>query len=65
MKHGTLEPPHRAESNGGSFVLLRSLDAEIIDETANGKELNAELLMFRQLSWHPVVVQCETSILKN
>ena len=39
MKHDSLEPPHRDESNGGSFVLLRSLDAEIIDETSTIRHL--------------------------
>ena len=39
MKHGSLEPPHRDESNGGSFVLLRSLDAKIIDETSTIRHL--------------------------
>ena len=39
MKHDSLEPPHRDESNGGSFDLLRSLDAEIIDETSTIRHL--------------------------
>jgi len=60
MKHGSLEPPRRDESNGGSFILLWSLDAEIFNETVNGavtQMLNAELLTFRQLSRHPVIVE--------
>ena len=36
MQHDLLEPSHRAESNGGSYTLLRPLDAEIFNETVNG-----------------------------
>src|SRR5687767_4811800 len=34
MYRSSLEPPHRAASNGGNFILLRPLDAEIFDETS-------------------------------
>src|SRR5256885_12912923 len=37
IQHSSLEPPHRAASNGGSFILLQPLDAEIFNETANGE----------------------------
>ena len=57
-------PPFVAARRDGSnelrYILLRSLDAEIFNETANGavtKMLNAELLMFRWISRHPVVVE--------
>src|SRR5947207_12908656 len=33
MQRSSLEPPSRAASNGGSFILLRPLDAEIFNET--------------------------------
>jgi hypothetical protein len=36
MQRSSLEPPRRAASNGGSFILLRPLDAEIFNETVNG-----------------------------
>src|SRR5256885_5350454 len=36
IQHSSLESPHRAASNGGGFILLRPLDAEIFNETANG-----------------------------
>src|SRR3989442_15953963 len=50
MRHSSLESPRHAASNGGSFILLRPLDAEIFNETvfaAVNKMLNADLLMFR------------------
>src|SRR5436305_8565636 len=36
MRHSSLESPRQAASNGGSFILLRPLDAEIFNETVNG-----------------------------
>ena len=33
MRRSSLEPPRRAASNGGGFILLRPLDAEITCET--------------------------------
>src|SRR3954451_12630462 len=34
MQRSLLEPPHRAASNGGDFIPLRPLDAEIFNETS-------------------------------
>src|SRR3954454_4431745 len=34
MQHSLLEPPHQLTSNGGNFILLRPLDAEIFNETS-------------------------------
>src|SRR3954447_16219141 len=34
MQRSSLEPSHRAASNGGSFIPLRPLDAEIFNETS-------------------------------
>ena len=36
MQRSSLESPCQAASNGGSFILLRPLDAEIFNETVNG-----------------------------
>ena len=36
MKIPPFEPARRDESNGGIFIRLRPLDAEIFDETSNG-----------------------------
>ena len=36
MKQLPLEPAHRDESNGGGLILLRPLDAEIINKTSCG-----------------------------
>src|SRR5438045_9282462 len=33
MRHSSLESPRHAASNGGSFILLRPLDAEIFNES--------------------------------
>ena len=55
MKHSLLEPPHRAELNGGSFKFLQSLNAKIIDETLTVWLLIITLLChlpFHQLSYH-------------
>ena len=60
MVYSSLEPPHRDESNGGSFILLRSLDAEIIDETSIIRHLTFTFLRhlpFHQLSQHLVIVE--------
>ncbi len=60
MKHDSLEPPHRDESNGGSFDLLRSLDAEIIDETSTIRHLTFTFtahLPFRWISQHLVILE--------
>src|SRR3954462_14239841 len=40
MQRSSLEPPHRAASNGGGFIPLRPLDAEIIDETLNERQIS-------------------------
>src|SRR3954466_1017622 len=34
MQRSSLEPSHRAASNGGGFIPLRPLDAEIFNETS-------------------------------
>jgi hypothetical protein len=60
IQHSSLEPPRRAASNGGGFNLLRSLDAEIIDETLTIRHLTFMLLRhlpIRRLSRHPVIVE--------
>jgi hypothetical protein len=36
VKHSSLEPSRQEESNGGRFIFLPSLDAEIFIETVNG-----------------------------
>ena len=36
MKHNSLESSRQGESNGGSFMFLDAMDAEIFIETANG-----------------------------
>ena len=36
MRHSSLESPRQAASNGGSFILLQPLDAEIFNEMVNG-----------------------------
>src|SRR5437667_9126600 len=49
MRHSSLESPRHAASNGGSFILLRPLDAEIFNETVNcvvNLMLNAQLFLF-------------------
>ena len=48
----------RAGSNGGIPILLRTLDAEIFDETSNGAVPKViKTMAFRQLTRHPVVVE--------
>ena len=49
---------HCASSNGGEFILLQPLDAELFDETSRDTVLqNADSLTFRQISRHPVVIE--------
>ena len=44
MKILPLEPSHWEESNGSSFMLLRCLDAEIIDEMSTNRQFATFLL---------------------
>ena len=44
MKRSSLEPPRRAATNGGSFILLRPVDAEIFNETSTIRHLTFTLL---------------------
>src|SRR5438045_5526030 len=49
MRYSSLESPRHAASNGGSFILLRPLDAEIFNETvicAVTYMLNTAFLLF-------------------
>src|SRR2546430_4525054 len=39
MQRSPLEPPRRAASNGGCYILLQPLDAEIIRETCTIKKI--------------------------
>ena len=60
MKCSSLEPPRRAALNGGGFILLRLLDAEIFNKTSTIWHLTFTLLRhlpFRWISRHPVVVE--------
>src|SRR5438045_8540888 len=59
MLHSSLESPRHAASNGGSFILLRPLDAEIFNETINGAVtymLNTEFFMFCCIFWRYLVI---------
>ena len=51
MCHSSLEPPRRAASNGGSFILLRPLDAEIFNETSTIRNLTFSLLRHLPFRW--------------
>src|SRR2546421_489361 len=44
MQRSSLEPSRRAASNGGSYILLRPLDAEIFNETSTIRQLTFTLL---------------------
>ena len=48
------EPAHRDESNGGIFILLRPLGAEIFEWRS---DKNADLMTFRRISRCPVVIE--------
>src|SRR5436305_9170938 len=59
MRHSSLESPRHAASNGGSFILLRPLDAEIFNETVNFSVtlmLYVEFFIFRLIFIHLVFV---------
>jgi len=44
MQRSSLESPCQAASNGGSFILLRPVDAEIFNETSTIRHLTFTLL---------------------
>src|SRR5438045_9590191 len=46
MRHSSLESSRHAASNGGSFILLRPLDAEIFDDLIFGV---LKLILYVQL----------------
>ena len=53
-----LEPARRDESNGGGFILLRPLDAELFDEmSTNWHFVILRHVTFRQITLHLVVVE--------
>ena len=40
MKHSSLDSPHHDDSNGGNFILLSKMEAEIFNENCIEKFTN-------------------------